>query len=257
MTISISATWLIAFLLASVRAGAWLMVAPPFASAGTRVAPPTVMAGIAAGFGLLSAPLLQAQGVPTTTPALIGAVVVQVFTGAALGFIVSILVATVAAAGGFVDQFGGINPPPAVDPLSENQQPLFGQLWTQVAVLCLFVSNGELLLVRGFELSFATRGLTLASSGPLSSVLVGDLATFFTAALEIAAPIVVVLFAVQVSLALVAKAAPQLNAWWLGMPLQVAMSLVLSALAIRVVPGYLSDLVNRALQDTRGLLASG
>lgn len=252
MQIDVSATWLIAFLLATVRAGAWLAVVPPFSSRGT--VPPTILVAVAGGFGLLSAPLLQAQGVPTSTPALIGAVVVQVFTGVALGYVVNILISTLASAGGFIDQFGSINPPPAVDPLSENQLPLFGQLYSQVAILCLFVSNGELLLVRGFELSFATRGLTLAGSPGLATVIGGDVATFFTAALEIAAPVVVVLFAVQVSLALVAKVAPQLNAWWLGMPVQVAMSLLLSALAIRVVPAYVSDLVSRAVQDTRALL---
>jgi flagellar biosynthetic protein FliR len=255
VTADISATWLIAFLLATVRAGAWLVVVPPFSSRQTM--PPVALVGVAAGFGILSAPLLQAQGVPTTTPGLIGAIVVQVFTGVALGMVVNILVSTIAAAGGMVDQFGGINPPPSMDPLSENQQPLFGQLYNQVAILCLFVSNGELLLVRGFEMSFSTHGLTLGSSQTLASVVVGDLATFFTAALEIAAPVVVVLFAVQVALALVAKAAPQLNAWWLGLPLQVLLSLMLSAVAIRLVPAYTSDLVSRVLQDTRALLGAG
>lgn len=254
MTLAVSATWLIAFLLATVRAGAWLVVVPPFSSRLTM--PPVAMVGVAAGFGILSAPLLQAQGVPTTTPGLIGAIVVQVFTGVALGLVVNILVATAAAAGGMVDLFGSINPPPSMDPLSENQQPLFGQLYNQVAILCLFVSNGELLLVRGFEMSFSTHGLTLGSSQAVASTVVGDLATFFTAAFEIAAPIVVVLFAVQVALALVAKAAPQLNAWWLGMPLQVLLSLMLSAVAIRVLPAYVSDLVDRALQDTRLLLGA-
>lgn len=252
MTIDVNSAWLLAFLLATVRAAAWLAVVPPFASRATVPAP--ALMGVAAGFGLLSAPLLAAQGVPTSTAALIGAVLVQVFTGVALGVVVNILVSTVGAAGSFIDLFGGINPPPALDPMSENQLPLFGQLYSQVAILCLFVSNGELLLVRGFELSFRTRGLTFTSSTSLAHVVVGDVATFFTAALEISAPVLVVLFALQVALALAAKAAPQLNAWWLGLPLQVALALVLSAVAIRVVPGYLSDLVSRALQDTRALL---
>ena len=252
MTVDVSATWLLAFLLATVRAGAWLVVVPPFSSRQTM--PPVALVGVAAGFGILSAPLLQAQGVPTTTPGLIGAIVVQVFTGVALGMVVSILVSTAAAAGGMVDMFGSINPPPSMDPLSENQLPLFGQLYNQVAILSLFVSNGELLLVRGFEMSFATHGLVLGSSQGVATTLVGDLSTFFTAALEIAAPIVVVLFAVQVALALVAKAAPQLNAWWLGLPVQILLSLLLSAVAIRVLPAYMSNLVDRVLQDTRLLL---
>jgi flagellar biosynthesis protein FliR len=58
-------------------------------------------------------------------------------------------------------------------------------------------------------------------------------------------------------LALVAKAAPQINAWWLGMPLQILLALILSAFAIRVVPPYLSELVTRSLQDAHVLLGAG
>jgi flagellar biosynthetic protein FliR len=250
--IDVSATWLIAFLLATVRAGAWLAVVPPFQATGP--VPKVAIVGIASGLGLLSAPLLLAHGVPTSSAGLIGSIVVQVVSGVALGLVVSVLVSTVGSAGAFVDLFGGINPPPSMDPLSENQEPLIGQLYSQVAIVCLFVSNGELLLVRGFELSFTTTTVPFGDGHLLATVLVGDLATLFTAALEIAAPIVVVLFALQIALALLAKAAPQLNAWWLGLPAQILLALLLSAIAIRFVPAYLSDLVDRALVDTRALL---
>ena len=252
MQVSLDPTWLIGFLLAFVRSAAWLAVVPPFSS--LQSVPRTVIVGIAGGFAILSAPLVVAAGVPTTTPALIGAIVMQILAGVALGFVVRILVATIGSAGSMVDLLGGINPPPAMDPLSQNQLPLIGQLYDQVAILSLFVSNGELMLVRGFESSFATRSITAGGGGLLANVLVADLATFFTASLEIAAPIMAVLFCTQIALALLAKAAPQLNAWWLGMPLQILLALVMSAFAIRVVPGYLTQLVNRALQDGHLLL---
>lgn len=254
MQIDLNATWLLAFLLASARAAAWLAVVPPFAS--VAAVPRVALVGIAGGLGILSAPLLVARGVPTDTAGLIGSLVVQVVVGVALGFSVQILVSAVSSAGGMIDLFGGVNPPPSEDPLAQSQIPLFGQLYDQVAIVCLFVSNGELLLVRGFEYSFTVDVNGIFEGSRIASVLVGDLATFFTATLEIAAPVLVVLFAVQIALALVAKAAPQLNAWWLGMPLQILLSLVLSAFAIRVVPAYLSDLVNRSLQDVSALLGA-
>ncbi len=45
--------------------------------------------------------------------------------------------------------------------------------------------------------------------------------TFFAAAVEIAAPVIVVLFCTQMLLALLAKAAPQINVFVFGMPLQI------------------------------------
>ncbi len=252
MQISLDPTWLIGFLLAFVRSAAWLAVVPPFSN--VQSLPRTVLVGVAGGFAILSAPLVAAAGVPTTTPALVGAIVMQVLAGVALGFSVRILVATIGSAGAMVDLLGGISVPPSMDPLSESQMPLIGQLYDQVAIVALFASNGELLLVRGFESSFATSGVVAGNGSHLANVLVADLATFFTASLEIAAPILAVLFCTQISLALLAKAAPQLNAWWLGMPLQILLSLLMTAFAIRVVPGYLTQLVDRALQDAHLIL---
>ena len=72
-------------------------------------------------------------------------------------------------------------------------------------------------------------------------------------ALEIGGPILVVLFAAQVVLALVSRAAPQANVWFLGMPLQVLLVLVLVALAVSAVPNDLANLLDRGLGDAARL----
>ena len=210
--------------------------------------------GIAGGLGILAVPQIASTQIPTDTAGLVGAIVLQIFTGAAMGLCVLILLSAVTAAGGMIDLFGGLNLPPAIDPLSENQTPLIGQFYEQVAMVLLFVTNGELLLVRGFETSFGAAGLTLSSSATASNVLAADLATFFTATLEIAAPLVVVLFATQISLAMLAKSAPQINVWILGFPIQAMLSLLFVAVGIKVLPGYLNNLVGRAIQDSAYLL---
>jgi len=252
VNLNVDPIWLLAFFLAFIRALAWLVVVPPFSN--LQVVPRMALVGIAGGLGLLAAPQVAHTHLPSDTAGLIGAIVLQIFTGAALGLAVRVLLSAVSAAGGLVDQFGGVNPPPSLDPLSENQTPIIGQFYEQVAMVLLFVSNGELLLVRGFETSFDAAGLTLSSSATASNVLTADLATFFTATLEIAAPLIVVLFATQVSLAMLAKAAPQMNVWILGFPIQALMSFLFVAIGIKVLPGYLGNLVSRALQDAGALL---
>jgi len=251
---TIDAQWLIAFLLAFVRAGAWLAVVPPFAD--RKVIPPVALIGVAGGMAVLSTPHLATVPLPEDTPALLGAVVLQVLTGVALGLSVRILLGAITAAGGMIDIFGGINPPPELDPLSENQTPILGQYYEQVALALLFATNGELLIIKGFESSFGAAGLTLGSTARVTSVLVSDLVTFFTAALEIAAPIVVVLFAAQIGMAMLAKAAPQMNVWLLSFPLQVLLTLGLVALALQTMPGVIDQLDHRVLQSG-GAIAGG
>ena len=252
MDLNVDPVWLLAFFLAFIRALAWLIVVPPFSS--RQVIPSTALIGIAGGLGILAVPQISHGHIPTDTAGLVGAVVLQIFTGAAMGLCIRILLSAVTAAGGMVDLFGGLNLPPAVDPLSENQTPMIGQFYEQVAMVLLFVTNGELLLVRGFETSFGAAGLTLSSSAAASNVLTADLATFFTATLEIAAPIVVVLFATQISLGMLSKAAPQVNVWILGFPVQALLSLLFVAIGIRVLPGYVGNLVSRAIEDMGALM---
>jgi flagellar biosynthetic protein FliR len=247
VTIALNASWLIAFLLVMTRALAWLLVVSPFAS--RKVVPTVALLGIAAGFGFLVAPQLETSTLPATTPSLIGAIVLQVLTGAALGFVVQLLLSAVTAAGSILDLVGGLTLPPAIDPLSLDQTPLMGQFYQQVVVLLLFVTGGYLLMIEGFVNSFRGPGFTLAGSGRVASVLVTDLGVFFTSALEIAAPIMVVLFAAQIVLALLSKAAPQVNVWILGFPLQVFLVLVLVAVAISAIPGFLTNILTRGLGD--------
>jgi flagellar biosynthesis protein FliR len=247
VTIALNASWLIAFLLVMTRALAWLLVVSPFAS--RKVVPTVALLGIAAGFGFLVAPQLETSTLPATTPSLIGAIVLQVLTGAALGFVVQLLLSAVTAAGSILDLVGGLTLPPAIDPLSLDQTPLMGQFYQQVVVLLLFVTGGYLLMIEGFVNSFRGPGFTLAGSGRVASVLVTDLGVFFASALEIAAPVMVVLFAAQIVLALLSKAAPQVNVWILGFPLQVFLVLVLVAVAISAVPGFVTNILTRGLGD--------
>lgn len=235
-----------------VRALAWLVVVPPFSN--RSVVPVPALVGIAAGLAILSAKQVPPSAIPTDTAGLLGALVLQVFSGVMLGLPVQILLNAISSAGGMVDLFGGINLPPSIDPLSLNQTPVFGQLYEQIGMVLLFVTNGEMLLVHGFALSLGHKAITLSASGFGANVLTSDLATYFVATLEIASPLVAVLFATQIGLALLAKAAPQLNVWILGFPIQALMSLVFVALGIRVLPGYLGNIVGRIGQDMAALV---
>jgi flagellar biosynthetic protein FliR len=252
MQISLDAPWLIAFFLALVRASVWLMMVPPFSV--SAVIPPQGVVGIAAGLAFLEAPrLVAAGGVPADTASFIGAVVIQVFTGLALGFIVRTIISAFSAGGSFASLFGGLALPPSMDVLENTQTLLFGQFYEMIAILLLFASNGEMILVRGFMTSFNTPGLSVGSFGPVASVATSEVATFFVASMEIVAPILAVLFVAQVVIALMAKAAPQVNAWWLGLPLQVILSLMLVAIGIRTMPAYLAQAVERALSGMASL----
>lgn len=254
MSFNVDPLWLLGFLLVFVRALAWLVVVPPFSNSATTPRP--VLIGFAGGLALLSLHQIPPTAIPTDTAGLIGALVIQVFSGLMLGLPVQILLSAISSAGSMVDLFGGLNLPPSIDPLSAQQTPILGQLYEQVGMVLLFVTNGEMLLVKGFALSLGKGAITLNASALGAGVISADVATYFTATLEIAAPLVAVLFAAQIGLALLSKAAPQMNVWLLGFPIQVLLSLLFVAIGLQVLPGYLANILGRIGTDM-ALLVNG
>ncbi len=234
-----------------VRAGAWIAVSPPFSNVPMPI---MVKASVAASLAMIAYPHIQPSQVPLGFPEMMGAIVLQVLMGAMLGVVSLTLFSAVEAAGSLVDMFGGIVLPPSLDPLSENQIPIVGQFYNIIALALLFASGGYQLLVEGWVKSFSGSELTLSSLKFTASVLTNDLASFFVSAIEIAAPLLVVLFAAQVVMGMIAKAAPQANVFLLAFPFQVGLTLLFVGLGIEVLPTAVTNLVERVFHDSLSLV---
>jgi flagellar biosynthetic protein FliR len=251
MTFSLSVAAITAFFLALVRGTAFLFVAPPFVTGSIPFAARTAIAG---GLAMAAVPVLSKDVMPTSTIGLVGACVIQVAAGALIGYVVLLFVGAVQGAGVLVDQFSGLNLAPALDPLSLEQSPVIAQLYEWVATVLLFTSGGVLLLARGFVASFGVVGTAIPAHdvAALPNLLSGDIVSFFAASVEIAAPLVAVIFVAQALLGLLAKSAPQSSIMVLGLPLQVLLALLVLALSIAAVPNDLASLVQRALGQLFG-----
>ena len=232
--------------LAFIRASAWLVVTPPFSN---KSIPIPAKVGLAAGLALAASGQMPAGGLPTGTAGLIGATVIQVFIGLALGLVVNILMSAAQSAGTAIGLFGGFALPSVLDPMSDQETNIVGQVYGLLAVTLLFALDGHIFLVRGFMASFGAVGASLHSVGGVGETIVHDLATFFVSALQIAAPLLAVLFMAQVVLGLLAKAAPQLNVFVLGLPFQVLLTLALIGIGIRLLPGVIVRLVEISVSD--------
>lgn len=244
MTISTTPAALTAFILVLVRTSAWLVIVPPF---GSRVIPTQVKIGLAVALSLPVFPKMIDQAPDTLDVApFVGAVALQVVIGLALGFLTYLLFAAVQAAGELVDLFGGFTVAPAYDPLGNSQSSTFGRFYQLLVVTLLFVTNGHLLLVNGFMRSFDAIGFQGRPLRDLSELFVGELSTFFVAAIEIAAPLLAALFLAEVALGILSRAAPQMNVFMLGFPAKILLTLVLTGLTLPLIPGTISSIGSRA-----------
>jgi flagellar biosynthetic protein FliR len=251
MSFHLSAAFAVAFVLALVRASAWVMICPPFSNSSI---PAMAKIGIALGLAFPAAATLQHDPLPSSDAQVITQLVIQVLIGLVLGFVVYLFVAAVTAAGSLIDLFSGLNLPQALDPLSLQQTPIIGQFYNLVATALLFTTGSVLIIVNGFIRSFKAVGTAFPPTtlGSVANVITNDVTTFFAAAVEIAAPVIVVLFATQILLALLAKSAPQINVFVFGMPLQILVALFAVGLALVALPGDVTNLVGRAMTQVFG-----
>lgn len=253
MVLSVDGATLTALLLASVRVVAWLAVVPPFS---TRGIPAMAKVVLAIGLSLTMAPTLADHALPGTTIALLLATVTQVLIGVAMGYVTMLLFTAVAAAGALIDLFGGFAIAAAWDPLAMNMNTVFGRFHQVLATALLVVSGGHLLVIGGLLSTF--RFLPLTGVPDVSSwdgVLVTAFSMFFTVAVQMALPMIAVLFVADLALALLTKVAPQLNALNVMFPAKVGLTLLLLGLSFPMLPGaveHLVELANEAMATMAG-----
>jgi len=252
MTITVAGEPLIAYLLASVRIVAWLAIVPPFSS---RAVP--AMAKVVLSLGLAFAVTPGMSGdIPLTFWALTVNVVTQVLIGAGMGFVTYLLFQAIATAGSLIDLFGGFALAQGFDPLGLTMNTVFGKFHQMLATMLLFATGAHLLIIGGLLQTF--RFLPVGTSPDVekpTEILVTAMGMFFTTAVQIALPMIAVLFIADLGLALLTKVAPQLNAINVMFPAKIALTLLLLGLSFPVLPmatERLVDLANQAMAAISG-----
>jgi flagellar biosynthetic protein FliR len=184
----------------------------------------------------------------------------QVLIGAAMGFATQLLFAAIESAGSLIDLFGNFQVASAYDsaydPLSMNTNSVFGRFHQMFAILLLLTSGGHLLIIGGLLNTF--RYLPLMAAPDLSSwasVLTTAFGMFFSIGVQIALPLIAVLFISDLALALLTKVAPGLQAMNVMMPAKVGMTLLLVGMSFPVLPhamDRLVSLINQAMSTMAG-----
>jgi flagellar biosynthesis protein FliR len=253
MTISLAAEPVIGYLLASLRIGAWLFLVPPFAG---RTVPIPAKVVLAVGLSFAVGPSVTAGGVPTGEVQLLVVAFTQVLIGVALGFVAAMLLGAIAAAGSLIDVFGGFALATGFDPLSVQMNTIFGKFHQLLATMLLFATGGHLVVIGGLLKTFEVLplGETPELGGP--AMLIEAFSMFFMTAVQIALPLIAVLFIADLGLALLTKVAPQMNALNVMFPAKIGLTLLLVGLSFPVLPEATTRLVE-LVNEATAVLAGG
>lgn len=229
--------------LAALRVTVFLVIAPPFSHGAV---PGTVKAILGVGLALAMASTLTVPA-DLTAAGLLGMALSEAVVGAGLGVLVALVFAAVQSAGRFIDLLGGFELGQAFDPMTMTSGGPFGRLYQLIAVVLLFVSDGYQLVVGGLARSFDALPLgAMLDLGALAERLAAALGQMFLAAIQVAGPLIAVLFLADIGLGLVTRVAPALNAFVLGFPLKILLTLTLGSITLAALPGVVAWLADEA-----------
>ena len=245
MTVTLQTSTLVALLLAGIRATAWLVICPPFSS---RIIPGQIKALLGVAIALPVVPGLTSSVPDLTVVGLLTSGVEQVVIGTALGFLTALVFAAFQSAGDLIDLFGGFSIAFAFDPLSSTGNSVFGRFYNLLATTLLFATDAHEVMLRGFARSYQTLPLNESLSlSNLDALLTNGLDQMFLSAVELAGPLVAVLFLADLGLGLLSRVAPALNVFSLGFPAKILLTLSLAGLAIMLLPQSVTTMVNQTV----------
>jgi flagellar biosynthetic protein FliR len=251
MNIPLDQAWMEAVMLAGVRMIAFIVIAPPFSHNGF---PLRIKGMLAIGLALAVSPRVTPGYTVTDTAGFITALVLEIVVGAALGFLVYLIFAAIQSAGALVDLFGGFQMSQAFDPQGMINGAQFTRLFQMTALALLFASDGYQLVIGGLTRSFSAIpvGAGIDMGAPAQAMMAAT-SQMFLAAIQIGGPLLVVLFLADVGLGLLTRVAPALQAFQLGFPLKVFMTLALGSMVFTALPRVVAALTGQAVDALMGV----
>lgn len=238
---------IIALALAAIRIGGAFMICPAL---GESMIMGTARRAAVLAFAVLAAPAVL-NGMPPGEPNMWLLLVValkEVLIGFLIGFFAAIPFWVAENVGNFIDNQRGATMGEVYSPLSGAQVSTTGIFFTQIVSTVFFVSGAILLLLGALYSSYSIWPVfgdvpTFNSHAP--QFILGTLDGMLKNTVVISAPVIILMFLATIGLGFVNRTAPQLNVFFLSMPVKSALGV---AMLVIYLP-FIMDMLMYTRQD--------
>lgn len=228
-----------------------LFVVLPFLS--RQMLPGMLRMGVAVSMALMVVPtVLPLAADAEMEPLRMMAIILkEAAIGVVLGFLVAILFWAIEAIGFFVDNQRGATMSSSMNPFTGVSTSPLGILLNQGITVFFFVSGGFLVLMGALYETYAL--WPVASFWPsfhLNDALffLGQLDRMMYLGIVMAAPVILAMFLSELGLAMVSRFAPQLQVFFLAMPIKSAVAMLVLAIYIPFLFDYLWPELRQTLE---------
>ncbi|HEX4739487.1 MAG TPA: flagellar biosynthetic protein FliR [Allosphingosinicella sp.] len=243
------------WMVAMIRPGAAFLAAPVFGASFVPVQLRLILA-LALGLPALNSVhfVLPADGLASMAGFML--VAGEVLAGLALGFAVQIGFSAATVGGETIGNAMGLGFAAMVDPASGQQNPMVAQFLTILATFLFLAMGGHLALAATIVESYRALppGAAWLSANAIHSIVLFG-GTLFAAGLSIALPVGFAIILVQLVMAMLARSAPQLNLFSVGLPAALLAGIVLLAIATPVIGDSILAVLREGLDESRRIAA--
>ncbi len=165
---------------------------------------------------------------PAGAPEMVLLLAREAAVGLALGFLIVLCFSLFTQAGQLMDLGAGLTLSAIFNPQAGGQVTLLGRFYYLLVLVYYLAINGHHLFITSIAESYR---LIPLDSAFLARELAGGMGQIFTRiftlAFQIAAPVIVVLLIMDLALGLIAKTVPQVHVFVEGLPLKIALALLI------------------------------
>lgn len=244
------------WLIAMIRPGAALLAAPIFGARGVPVQLRLILS-LAIGMAAMNSVVFQLPPGGIASFAGILLVMGEVLAGLAMGFALQLGFASAFVAGETIGNAMGLGFASMIDPQSGQSTQVVGQFLAIVSIFLLLGMNGHLLLISYVVQSYQALppgGAMLSNDVLYGLVMFGG--ALLGAGLTIALPVGFALILIQLVMGMLARSAPSLNLFAVGIPVALFAGLVLLAVAAPIMGQGIADSLRQGL-DQAQIIAGG
>ncbi len=177
--------------------------------------------------------------------------------GVSMGFLVQLFFLAVGVAGQLIDTEMGFHMVNVLDPLSDSQLPLVGNLFSTLCILLYLSLHGHLLLLRSVAESFRLLPLGVFALPQDTGLVINACVKLLALSVQLALPVMGASLFTSLMFGIMAKSVPQMNVFVVGMPLKIA---ILSVVIVASLPGlvhFMEKSLGEVFLQLADWLASG
>ena len=179
----------------------------------------------------------------------------QMFIGIAMGFSMRLIFSAVELGGEIASLTMGLGFATFFNPQSQGRSAAVSQFFSLVTLMVFLAADVHLALLSTLVDSFSTMPIVATPmSGSLSEQVMHWATRLFSAGLQLSLPIVGALLITNLALAILTRAAPQLNLFGIGFPITLAVGFSMMGLTLPYLATPLTNLFQESLMTVRQLV---